>query len=113
MPLPLAKRIGYPIIIKAAAGGGGRGMRVVMTRISPAQLAAVTRSEAKAAFGDDTVYMEKFLEHPRHVEMQVSATAMARPFISAIATAHCNAATRKWWKKPRPPTFRKTFVPKC
>jgi acetyl-CoA carboxylase biotin carboxylase subunit len=67
----VARRIGYPIIIKAAAGGGGRGMRVVHTESALLNSLFVTRSEAKAAFGDDTVYMEKFLEHPRHVEIQV------------------------------------------
>jgi acetyl-CoA carboxylase biotin carboxylase subunit len=66
-----ARKIGYPIIIKAAAGGGGRGMRVVHTESALLNSLFVTRSEAKAAFGDDTVYMEKFLEHPRHVEIQV------------------------------------------
>jgi acetyl-CoA carboxylase biotin carboxylase subunit len=69
--LAAAKKIGYPIIIKAAAGGGGRGMRVVHTESALLNSLFVTRSEAKAAFGDDTVYMEKFLEHPRHVEIQV------------------------------------------
>jgi len=68
-----AKRIGYPVIIKAAAGGGGRGMRVVHTEAHLTNAVQVTRSEAKAAFGDETVYMEKFLEHPRHVEVQVLA----------------------------------------
>lgn len=69
--IAVAKRIGYPIIIKAAAGGGGRGMRVVHTESALLNSLFVTRSEAKAAFGDDTVYIEKFLEHPRHVEIQV------------------------------------------
>ncbi len=68
-----AKKIGYPIIIKAAAGGGGRGMRVVHSEAALLNSLFVTRSEAKAAFGDDTVYMEKFLEHPRHIEVQVLA----------------------------------------
>jgi len=69
----LARDIGYPIIIKAAAGGGGRGMRVVHNEASLPGAITVTRSEAAAAFGDDTVYMEKFLENPRHVEFQVLA----------------------------------------
>jgi acetyl-CoA carboxylase biotin carboxylase subunit len=69
----IAKRIGYPVIIKAAAGGGGRGMRVVHTEAHLTNAVQVTRSEAKAAFGDETVYMEKFLEKPRHVEIQVLA----------------------------------------
>ncbi|MFP5382454.1 MAG: acetyl-CoA carboxylase biotin carboxylase subunit [Gammaproteobacteria bacterium] len=71
--IEVAKKIGYPIIIKAAAGGGGRGMRVVHSEAALLNSLFVTRSEAKAAFSDDTVYMEKFLEHPRHVEIQVLA----------------------------------------
>ena len=67
----IAQRIGLPIIIKAAAGGGGRGMRVVTDIDALLDSLAVTQAEAKAAFGDDTVYMEKFLQHPRHVEIQV------------------------------------------
>ena len=67
----VAKRIGLPVIIKAAAGGGGRGMRVVFEESEVLNSLLVTKSEAGAAFGDDTVYMEKFLQHPRHVEIQV------------------------------------------
>lgn len=67
----IAQRIGYPIIIKAAAGGGGRGMRVVHTEASLMNSIHITQNEAKSAFGDDTVYMEKFLQNPRHVEIQV------------------------------------------
>jgi acetyl-CoA carboxylase, biotin carboxylase subunit len=69
----IAKRIGYPVIIKAAAGGGGRGMRVVHSEAHLLKAISVTQSEAKSAFGDATVYMEKFLENPRHVEVQVLA----------------------------------------
>jgi acetyl-CoA carboxylase biotin carboxylase subunit len=71
--LAVARRIGYPVIIKAAAGGGGRGMRVVHTEAALLNAIHVTQSEAKAAFGDETVYLEKFLENPRHVEVQVLA----------------------------------------
>ena len=71
--LRMARDIGYPVIIKAAAGGGGRGMRVVESEHQLLNAITVTRSEAKNAFGDDTVYMEKFLQHPRHVEIQVLA----------------------------------------
>ena len=71
--LAIAKKIGYPVIIKAAAGGGGRGMRVVHSEAALLNAVYVTQSEAKAAFGDDTVYIEKFLENPRHVEIQVIA----------------------------------------
>jgi len=71
--IKLARRIGYPIIIKAAAGGGGRGMRTVHAEANLLNSIALTRTEARTAFGDDTVYMEKFLEKPRHVEFQVLA----------------------------------------
>ncbi|OPX54974.1 acetyl-CoA carboxylase, biotin carboxylase subunit [Oceanospirillum multiglobuliferum] len=71
--LATARRIGLPVIIKAAAGGGGRGMRVVHTEAHLVNAVQVTKAEAKAAFGDDTVYMEKFLQNPRHVEIQVLA----------------------------------------
>jgi acetyl-CoA carboxylase, biotin carboxylase subunit len=68
-----AQRIGYPVIIKAAAGGGGRGMRVVESEDSLINSVTITKTEAAAAFGDGTVYMEKFLQNPRHVEVQVLA----------------------------------------
>ncbi len=71
--LRLARDIGYPIIIKASGGGGGRGMRVVHSEASLIAAITVTRAEARAAFDNDVVYMEKFLEHPRHVEFQVLA----------------------------------------
>ncbi|MBT3799238.1 MAG: acetyl-CoA carboxylase biotin carboxylase subunit [Porticoccaceae bacterium] len=66
-----ALRIGYPVIIKAAAGGGGRGMRVVENEEALITAVSITQTEAAAAFGDGTVYMEKFLQNPRHVEVQV------------------------------------------
>jgi acetyl-CoA carboxylase biotin carboxylase subunit len=69
----LARELGYPVIIKASGGGGGRGMRVVHTEATLLNAIMVTRSEALAAFGNETVYMEKFLERPRHVEFQVLA----------------------------------------
>ncbi|MDX1656296.1 MAG: ATP-grasp domain-containing protein, partial [Candidatus Competibacteraceae bacterium] len=65
--------IGYPVIIKAAGGGGGRGMRVVHTEATLLNSIILTRSEANAAFGNPTVYMEKYLDHPRHIEIQVLA----------------------------------------
>ncbi|MBE1277603.1 acetyl-CoA carboxylase biotin carboxylase subunit [Enterovibrio baiacu] len=68
-----AKRIGYPVIIKASGGGGGRGMRVVRSEEELTSSIAMTRAEAKAAFNNDIVYMEKFLENPRHVEVQILA----------------------------------------
>jgi len=69
----IAREIGYPVIIKASGGGGGRGMRVVHTEAHLSNAISMTRSEARAAFGNDQVYMEKFLENPRHIEIQVLA----------------------------------------
>lgn len=69
--IEIARRIGYPVIIKAAGGGGGRGMRVVRSEAALLNAVSLTRSEAEAAFGNATVYMEKFLETPRHIEIQV------------------------------------------
>jgi acetyl-CoA carboxylase biotin carboxylase subunit len=69
----IARAVGYPVIIKASGGGGGRGMRVVHTDASLMSSIGVTQSEALAAFGNDQVYMEKFLEKPRHIEFQVLA----------------------------------------
>jgi len=69
--LKLAEEIGYPVLIKAASGGGGRGMKVVNEAQELASQMSQARSEAKAAFGDDTVYIEKYLGNPRHIEFQV------------------------------------------
>jgi acetyl-CoA carboxylase biotin carboxylase subunit len=69
----IARSIGYPIIVKAAGGGGGRGMRVVHTEAALLNAVATTRAEAQAAFGNPALYMEKFLENPRHIEIQVMA----------------------------------------
>ncbi|RLA60673.1 MAG: acetyl-CoA carboxylase biotin carboxylase subunit [Gammaproteobacteria bacterium] len=71
--MEIARNIGYPVIIKAAAGGGGRGMRVVHNEAALINSVQVTQSEAAAAFGSDVVYLEKFLQKPRHVEIQILA----------------------------------------
>ena len=69
--LKVAELIGYPVLIKAASGGGGRGMKVVESADKLAELMGQAKSEAKAAFGDDTVYLEKYLSNPRHIEYQI------------------------------------------
>ena len=68
-----ADEIGYPVIVKAAAGGGGKGVRIAHTKANLQHAIDLTRGEAKAAFGDDTIYMEKLLEQPRHIEFQMLA----------------------------------------
>lgn len=71
--IKIARRIGYPVIIKAAGGGGGRGMRVIHSEASLLNAVSLTKNEAEQAFGNAAVYMEKFLKHPRHIEIQVLA----------------------------------------
>lgn len=71
--LSIARKVGYPVIIKAAGGGGGRGMRVVHTEAALLNAVATTSQEAGTFFGNSAVYMEKFLENPRHVEIQILA----------------------------------------
>lgn len=69
----IAARIGYPVLCKAAAGGGGRGMKVATDAGMLAEALATARNEARAAFGDDAMYLEKYLGHPRHIEIQIMA----------------------------------------
>ena len=68
-----AEAIGYPVLVKAASGGGGRGMKIARTADDIAEAWATARSEAAAAFGDDAVYLEKYLTRPRHIELQIIA----------------------------------------
>src|SRR5262249_40154975 len=67
----IATEIGYPVMIKASAGGGGKGMRIAYTPKETEEGFALARSEAKSSFGDDRVFIEKFIENPRHIEIQV------------------------------------------
>ena len=100
----IAEEIGYPVLIKATAGGGGRGMKVAKTAGELSFALSTARTEAKAAFGNDTVYMEKYLEQAaphRSADPGRQPTAMWCIWASAIA--RCSAATRKSGKKPAAP----------
>jgi len=71
----IAKKIGYPVLVKAAAGGGGKGMKVANSEAELVQSLSLARNEARAHFGNDTLYMEKYLSHPRHIEIQILGDA--------------------------------------
>jgi acetyl-CoA carboxylase biotin carboxylase subunit len=75
----VARKVGYPVIIKASGGGGGRGMRVVHTEAALLNAVNMTRAEAQAAFGNPVVYLEKYLENPRHIEFQLLALRRSLP----------------------------------
>src|SRR5471030_3270080 len=87
----MARAIGYPVIIKAAGGGGGRGMRVVHTEAALVNAVNMTREEAGRAFGNPQVYMEKFLENPRHIEIQI----LADSFRNAIWLGERDCSTQR------------------
>ena len=76
--LAIAREIGFPVLVKAAAGGGGRGMKVANSEDDLSTALSTARSEAKAAFGDDAVYLEKYLQRPRHIEIQVLGDGKGR-----------------------------------
>ena len=92
--LEFATSIDFPVIIKATAGGGGKGMRIVQDPEQFPQLFGLAQNEALAAFGNGAVYVEKYLEHPRHVEIQVMGDCSGASCTSASATARCSGVTR-------------------
>ncbi len=99
----LADEIGYPVLIKAAAGGGGRGMKVARQRSDLTLALTTARAEAKTAFGNDAVYMEKYLEKPRHIEVQVLADCYGK--VIHLGERDCSLQRRHqkvWEEAPSP-----------
>jgi acetyl-CoA carboxylase biotin carboxylase subunit len=99
----LAKKFGFPVLIKAAAGGGGRGMKVARSASDLPLALSTAKAEAKAAFGDDTVYIEKYLDKPRHIEIQVIADSRGK--VLHLGERDCSIQRRHqkvWEEAPSP-----------
>jgi len=101
----IAKEIGYPVIIKAAAGGGGRGMKVAKTEKEIGVALSTARTEAKAAFGDDAVYIEKYLAKPRHIEVQVLGDGKGRAVHLGERDCSLQRRHQKVWEEANGPTI--------
>jgi len=101
----MARNIGYPVMLKAAAGGGGRGMRVVHEESALAAALAAARAEAKAAFGDDTLYVEKYLQRPRHIEIQVLGDGKGRAIHLGERDCSLQRRHQKVWEEGPSPAL--------
>ena len=101
----LARDIGFPVMLKAAAGGGGRGMKVIRSEDEMAAGLAVARAEAQAAFGDDTVYLEKYLARPRHVEIQVLGDGKGRAIHLGERDCSLQRRHQKVWEEGPSPAL--------
>lgn len=103
MAMKIAKEIGFPVLVKASAGGGGRGMKIAQTEDDLANSLAQARQEAKGAFGDDTVYLEKYLTLPRHIEIQIIADSHGN--VVHLGERDCSLQRRHqkvWEEAPSP-----------
>jgi acetyl-CoA carboxylase biotin carboxylase subunit len=106
--IEVAARIGYPVLVKAAGGGGGRGMKVALSAQDLSNALAHARIEARAAFGDDTVYLEKYLEKPRHIEIQVLGDGAGN--VIHLGERDCSLQRRhqKVWEEAPSPALNDT-----
>jgi acetyl-CoA carboxylase, biotin carboxylase subunit len=104
----LARDIGFPVMAKAAAGGGGRGMKVIRAENELASALAVARAEAKAAFGDATLYLEKYLERPRHIEIQVLGDGKGRAIHLGERDCSLQRRHQKVWEEGPSPALNAT-----
>jgi acetyl-CoA carboxylase, biotin carboxylase subunit len=101
----LARDIGFPVMVKAAAGGGGRGMKVIRSEADLASALAMARAESKAAFGDDTLYLEKYLERPRHIEIQVLGDGKGRAIHLGERDCSLQRRHQKVWEEGPSPAL--------
>ena len=99
--LKIGEEFGYPVIIKATAGGGGKGMKVANNAEEMKVAFSTARAEGKANFGNDEVYIEKYLTTPRHIEIQVFGDGKGNAVHLGSVIAHCNAGTKKCSKRHR------------
>ena len=103
--LRIAKDIGFPVLIKAAAGGGGRGMKVARSEADLAEAFATARAEARAAFGDDSVYIEKYLGRPRHIEVQVMGDGKGKAIHLGERDCSLQRRHQKVWEEANSPAL--------